>query len=131
VNNVLSIDSRQAISLLNDNSSSYLIDVRTNAEWQKIGTPLILNSKNYLQLSWRHGEDMSRNNNFEKELMSVVTNKDSLLFFLCRSGVRSLEAAISMENNGYMNCYNIYDGFEGTNFQNGWKNNKLPFELKA
>jgi rhodanese-related sulfurtransferase len=128
---ITSVYSSEAIELLEANISSYLIDVRTNVEWQEIGTPLIANNKNYLQLSWQNAPDMSKNQNFELELMTLITDKNSMLFFLCRSGFRSLEAAISIKNKGYMNCYNILDGFEGKNSQNGWKNNNLPFKLKG
>lgn len=51
------------------------------------------------------------------------------LYFLCRSGHRSLMAANFMANIGYKNCYNIIDGFEGNLQNKGWKQNNLPWQF--
>ena len=40
-------------------------------------------------------------------------NKDDVLLFLCRSGVRSRHAAKLATENGYTNCFDILEGFEG------------------
>jgi len=61
--------------------------------------------------------------------------KDTPLFFLCRSGGRSHDAAVEMAKHGYTQCYNIIDGFEGEpdatghrGMTNGWKQANLPWE---
>ena len=54
--------------------------------------------------------------------------------FICRSGVRSNQAAIAASESGYSNCYNVLEGFEGDKdsdghrgIQGGWKAAGLPW----
>jgi rhodanese-related sulfurtransferase len=48
-----------------------------------------------------------------KALDAAGATKESELFFICRSGARSLMAAEAMANVGYRRCRNVADGFEG------------------
>lgn len=71
---------------------------------------------------------------FAQELQRVVGDKHMALFFLCRTGGRSQEAAIAMTQVGYTRCYNVTDGFEGPADGNGqrgtiagWKAEGLPW----
>lgn len=120
---VISINALSAFRLINECVDSYLIDVRTDIEWQH-GIPDI----NKLHLvSWRLN-DMLINKSFIarlKELDKLTTNVQNLVF-LCKSGVRSMEAASYVAQYNIYNCYNIIDGFEGNVFGVGWKGNKLP-----
>jgi len=54
--------------------------------------------------------------------------------FICRSGVRSNQAAIAAMESGYLNCFNVLEGFEGDKdsnghrgVQGGWKAAGLPW----
>jgi rhodanese-related sulfurtransferase len=54
---------------------------------------------------------------------------------LCRSGVRSVDAAKALEANGYQHLINILDGFEGPLDENkhrgtvgGWRFLGLPWQ---
>jgi rhodanese-related sulfurtransferase len=54
--------------------------------------------------------------------------------FLCRSGVRSRDAAIAMTAAGFKACYNVASGFEGDKDAaghrgtvSGWKVDGLPW----
>ena len=83
---------------------------------------------------------MSKNNNFEKEIANAGLKKNDHIYFLCRSGQRSLEAANHMIKKGYDYRYNITDGFEGDKNSrnrrstiNGWKfimewGSEIPFK---
>ena len=117
---VQNISSIVAHDLLMDIKKSVLIDVRTEKEWQEVGVPAI---DKLILLTWRELPNMAINQEFEAKLTSQVHNKDTALFFLCRSGARSLEAANFANNIGYSNCYNIIDGFEGSPYGAGWKQN--------
>jgi rhodanese-related sulfurtransferase len=53
---------------------------------------------------------------------------------ICRSGVRSRDAAIALTRAGYGPCYNVADGFEGPKDEaghrgarGGWKAAGLPW----
>jgi rhodanese-related sulfurtransferase len=67
-------------------------------------------------------------------LAAIGASKNSELFFLCRSGGRSLSAARAMVAAGYARCRNVADGFEGPLDPNrhrgrlgGWKAKGLPW----
>ncbi len=114
---------------------SILIDVRTREEWNFVGKPDLTSiGKEVVFLSWRFCPDMSINSNFANELKELCNINNNLMFFICRSGHRSFEAASSIFAEVGKNCYNITDGFEGVssskdhhNSLNGWKFNQLPW----
>ncbi|WP_316353484.1 rhodanese-like domain-containing protein [Candidatus Trichorickettsia mobilis] len=126
---VRNLTSIEAYGLMQTTLGSMLIDVRTDKEWQENG--VILNNKHniILLLSWRILPDMVQNPSFVEEMSIKVNDYHTHLFFLCRSGVRSFEAANFITNHGYLNCYNIVDGFLGGEHGKGWKNNNLPWQV--
>jgi rhodanese-related sulfurtransferase len=67
-------------------------------------------------------------------LAPIGADRDSELFFICRSGQRSLKAAQAMATAGFTRCRNVSDGFEGPLDPNrhrgqlgGWKAKGLPW----
>lgn len=138
---VLQINAVDAWKILQEQSNSILVDVRTKEEIDFVGFVDLskINGKT-IALSWRTYPDLAMNNNFTDELTSLVaevfpnTSPDKVnLIFLCRSGNRSFEAAMFMSDFGY-NCYNITNGFEGKpdaqghrGAINGWKVENLPW----
>jgi rhodanese-related sulfurtransferase len=97
---------------------SVLIDVRTRAEWAFVGLPdLERLSKRVLTVEWQTSPEARIDDAFPERLKKVLdaagTDKDSELFFICRSGGRSRMAAEAMSNAGYRRCRNVADGFEG------------------
>lgn len=126
--NIKNISSLNAHEMLQIDSNTIMIDVRTSDEWTLTGVPKI-NKNQIIFLSWRLLPEMLLNNQFEKQFMSNVNDHNNDLLFLCRSGTRSNEAAKFVSNLGYSNCYNISDGFEGGINGIGWKQNNLPWQL--
>jgi len=58
----------------------------------------------------------------------------SPIFFLCRSGVRSIAGAVALTAHGFENCFNVLGGFEGPpdteghrGRKAGWKAEGLPW----
>ncbi len=93
---------------------AYLIDVRTEEEWKETGITNLQNAKNaHVKLiSWMFLKPVTHlNNNFLIELMKEVKNKQAKLYFVCRSGGRSINAAKAAHAAGFKNCFNIKDGF--------------------
>lgn len=112
-----------------------IVDVRTVPEWQFVGVPNLQGTKGKLaMISWKQYPDFSPNGRFAEEL-AAVASQDTPLLFLCRSGGRSLDAAVAMTAKGYRYCFNISDGFEGDPDANahrgqarGWKAKQLPWK---
>ncbi|WHQ46780.1 MAG: rhodanese-like domain-containing protein [Candidatus Midichloria sp.] len=118
--------SNNAFVFLKSHQDSYLVDVRTYQEWVSVGIPDISSiNKEVIFLSWRVAPQMEINKSFVLELSSVIKDKDAVIYFLCKSGSRSAEAAVAFYNFGYRNSYNVSYGFEGENI--GWKALSLPW----
>jgi rhodanese-related sulfurtransferase len=118
---------------------SLLIDVRTNAEWAYVGLPDLSSlGKKPVLVEWQTFPGDRPNASFVDGLADALAaagaNKDSELFFICRSGGRSLRAARAMAAAGYSRCRNVAEGFEGPLDPNrhrgglgGWKAKGLPW----
>jgi len=103
---------------LEKDPGSVLIDVRTRAEWTFVGLPdLDKIGKRVLTVEWQTSPDSKIDAGFPERLTKVLdaagANKDSELFFICRSGARSRMAAEAIASVGYQRCRNVADGFEG------------------
>ena len=90
-----------------------LVDVRTPEEWQAGVPDLKDSSGRLLTLSWKLSPNYERNPKFAEQFAAQGIGKDTPLFFMCRGGGRSLEAAKAMAQAGYNYCFNISGGFEG------------------
>ncbi|MBX7446102.1 MULTISPECIES: rhodanese-like domain-containing protein [unclassified Arthrobacter] len=112
-----------------------LVDVRTEGEWAHIGIPDTKATDNdplFIQWTFRGGIP---NPDFVKDLKEQAPEDPSAeLVFLCRSGQRSVAAAIAATQAGFTS-YNVLEGFEGEPDRygertvNGWKNRGLPTNL--
>jgi rhodanese-related sulfurtransferase len=129
------VSSVEAWDALTKNADSVLVDVRSSAEFAFVGVPDLSSiGRDLHQLPIREFPDMSPEPDFIDRLRSAVSNSDTKIYFLCRTGGRSREAAEKATAAGYSNCYNVSDGFEGDvdgdkhrGNVNGWKASKLPW----
>lgn len=125
-----------AWSALTSNEIAQLVDVRTQAEWSFAGVPSLDSlGKNVKTISWKFYPNFDLNPRFVEQLEAAVPEKNAPLYFLCKTGGRSTDAAIAATAAGYTQCYNIEGGFEGdinNNYQrgqvNGWKASRLPWQ---
>jgi rhodanese-related sulfurtransferase len=120
-------------------TDSVLIDVRTIAEWAWVGLPDLSSiGKRPVLVEWESFPNDQLNAAFvdrvAEALIPIGAHKDSELFFICRSGRRSLMAARAMAAAGYSRCHNVADGFEGPLDRDrhrgclgGWKAKGLPW----
>ena len=90
-----------------------LVDVRTRAEWDWVGR--IPGAE---EIEWQSYPDNQPNSFFLAQLKQQV-DPESLVMFICRSGVRSHNAASLATEAGYTESYNILEGFEGNVDANG------------
>jgi rhodanese-related sulfurtransferase len=118
----------EALAFLQENSSARLVDVRSKAEWSWVGR-----IPGAVEIEWLFFPSMQANPDFLEHL-SLKVPKESPVMFICRSGVRSNQAAIAALESGYVNCFNVLEGFEGDKdsnghrgVQGGWKAAGLPW----
>lgn len=121
----------EAWSLLASDATAVLIDVRTAAEWQFVGTPDLASIGKATRLvEWITWPGGASNPGFIAEATADL-EPDQQVLLLCRSGARSLAAATALAANGFPNVFNVVAGFEGdldaeTHRHGGWKDN-LPW----
>ena len=115
-----------------------LVDVRTDAEWNFVGIPDLAEAgRQTVLIPWQIYPAMQRNEAFEDQLKKTGFTSDTHIYFICRSGVRSLAAAQAAQAVGFPHVYNVADGFEGPPDANGhrgatagWKADGLPWRQK-
>jgi rhodanese-related sulfurtransferase len=124
----------EANNFLVENSNSILIDVRSKLEYSYIGHPLVATN-----IVWKDYPDWEVNKNFLAEVdalakISTTEHQDRPILLMCRSGARSMDAALKLEEAGYTNLFNVDEGFEGDKDKhnhrskvNGWKFHGLPW----
>jgi rhodanese-related sulfurtransferase len=120
---------QEAYQLLQLAPAAKLVDVRTRAELDWVG-----GVPGAILIEWANYPGMKPNQHFIAQLEQQV-DKESLVIFLCRSGVRSHHAAAAATLAGYTDCFNVIGGFEGDknsdkrrNTLNGWRVAGLPWE---
>ena len=138
---VENINSKEAFELLKEYKNAVLIDVRTNKEHLEIGIPDLREiGRDTFKIEWRNSILPGSRKRFLNDFNKNLSHRDEAKYlFICRSGIRSKFAALTVEESfktGNYNgmCFNIEDGFEGFEQpsvypQNptGWKNLGLPW----
>jgi rhodanese-related sulfurtransferase len=129
----------EAYQLLGKDEKAVLVDVRTLAEWAFVGVPdLSALGKAPVFQEWQVYPSMEPAPDFTSRLSAALdaqgADHSSPVLFLCRSGARSLAAAIAMTAAGWSHCYNVAGGFEGPlddkrrrGAVGGWKARGLPW----
>ena len=129
------LDPAETYRMLAEDTDAVLVDVRTRAEWHYVGLPdLTPLDKRVVTLEWLTYPDGAVNASFATELAAAGVPKDAPVFFLCRSGVRSLAAAKAATAAGFRRAHNVTGGFEGDldgaghrGRTSGWKAAGLPW----
>ena len=127
---------RQVWEALMSDPEACLCDVRTNAEWSFVGVPdLSQTGKQPLLIQWQVFPSMQPNPKFLDALANANAHPSNHVYFLCRSGGRSMAAAQAAHAAGYKHVYNVKDGFEGPLDARGhrggiagWKYEGLPWK---
>ena len=125
------LDPKQSFAFMQANPNAVMIDVRTKMEHTFLGRPVC----NIVHVAWKEFPDWQVNQQFVEQVSEVVPDKNTPIFLLCRSGVRSLEAANLLGKSGFTQLINILEGFEGNLDANkhrgttgGWRFHGLPWE---
>lgn len=129
---VANLSLEDAWSLLASDDRAVLIDVRTSAEWNFVGIPVVDGIGRELRLvEWTTFPAGTPNPDF----LAVATadlELDQPVLFLCRSGARSDAAARAFSAAGFTRTFNVTAGFEGDLDEvghrvGGWKHEGLPW----
>ena len=103
-----------AWQVLERDPKAILIDVRTQPEWEYVGVPNLEQlGRHAIFVEWQTYPDKSLNPDFVDDVRRAGVPADGPVLLLCRSGVRSLHAAIALTQAGFGSCFNVADGFEG------------------
>ncbi len=129
---------RQAYEALAGEPDAQLVDVRTDAEWTYVGLPdLQPLGKRVLLVQWQSFPSGAVNPSFVEQLGAAGLAPQHPIYFICRSGVRSLAAAELAARAGYRLVFNVADGFEGPPDADGhrgqvagWKAEALPWRQR-
>jgi sulfur dioxygenase len=108
-----------------------LVDIRTDAERAWVGFV-----PGAVDLAWKQWPGMVMNPAYDAGILAAVQNgktKGKKVLLLCRSGIRSIPAAMRAAELG-LEAYNILEGFEGDpnteahrNSIGGWRHRGLPW----
>jgi rhodanese-related sulfurtransferase len=128
----------QTWEALKADENARLVDVRTDAEWNFVGVPDLQGAgKQAVLIPWQVYPTMQRNGNFEGDLTQAGLTADHTIYFICRSGARSMAAAEAAEAAGFPHVFNVADGFEGPPDTQGhrggvagWKADELPWRQR-
>lgn len=118
-----------------------LVDVRTSAEWSFVGLPdLSAAGIRPILVEWAMYPQMAPNPDFAAQLLQELGDaRPEAIYFICRSGARSMNAARTMDAHfaaagETIRCINVAEGFEGDpdaeghrGATNGWKARGLPW----
>ena len=135
---VQNIPPTQTWEALRTDPKARLVDVRTNAEWAYVGLPdLSETGQDPILIPWQFFPTMQVNPAFLDSMREAGLTPTNKIYFLCRSGVRSLAAAAAALQAGFPAAYNILDGFEGPPDEQGhrghltgWKADNLPWRQR-
>ena len=125
----------EAYDMLNTVPDTYLIDVRTRAEYQLVGHPInaylfpymFMRNKLRKRKDEKYGYGINvKNKAFTEEIGKVFKKTDNLLI-ISRDGTRSSLAAKELMKAGFKKTYDVENGFEGPEFPFFADSNKQKF----
>ncbi|KGN35533.1 sulfurtransferase [Knoellia flava TL1] len=124
----------EAYAAVTASEDAVLVDVRTRAEWSYVGVPLLADGSLPVLVEWQRYPDGSVNEAFVDDLRAAGVGEGVRIYFVCRSGVRSIAAAEAATAAGLGPAYNVLEGFEGPHDAeghrtvSGWKVAGLPWK---
>jgi rhodanese-related sulfurtransferase len=129
---------QKAWDALVSQKQAQLVDVRTDAEWNFVGLPdLVEAGKQAVLIPWQSYPTMQVNAGFIDQMKQAGLTPEDHIYFLCRSGARSTAAAQAAIAAGFPHAINVMDGFEGPPDQDGhrgtvagWKASGLPWRQR-
>jgi rhodanese-related sulfurtransferase len=126
--NLLPKEAWDLIQLLPD---ALFVDIRMEIESLYVGRP-----PGVQNIPWYEYPDLTPDPaQFAQAVESEAGRKDRAVLLICRSGKRTLDAGLVLEEAGFTNVAHVVHGFEGdldAGFRrstlNGWRFDGLPWE---
>lgn len=121
------LEPAEAWALVQEQAGVRLLDIRSQAEWDLVGR-----IPDAIEVEYKTYPGWQVNMNFIAEVRTKAEGAEALLV-LCRSGVRSREAAEILSQAGFKHVFNVLEGFEGDRdargrrVLRGWKARSLPW----
>ncbi|KAF1029277.1 MAG: hypothetical protein GAK40_00560 [Burkholderia plantarii] len=122
----------EAFEFLQLDPAARLVDVRTRAELDWIGRPIVGDGQ-YVHIEWTRYPGGVPNPDFLTQLHAAA-GPDTPIVFLCRSAARSKLAAVAAAEAGFTKAFDLLEGFEGAKDTNGhrktvegWCHHALPW----
>ena len=127
---------KEAFELLRANPRTVFIDIRSTTEYLLVGHPV-----GSIHIPWIDEPDWIIDPDFVTNVRKVLLggfnsgSSPSPVVLICRSGKRSVDAGNTLINAGFMDVYNVLEGFEGEldefhhrGTTGGWRFHGLPWE---
>jgi rhodanese-related sulfurtransferase len=132
------ISPKETWDALRNDPQAALVDVRTDAEWNFVGLPDLASiAKQTVLIPWQIYPSMQVNGHFVEHLRKAGVTAESNVFYICRSGARSLAAGQAAQQAGFPHAFNVAHGFEGPVDHEGhrgtvagWKADQLPWRQR-
>ena len=120
---------REASDFLHQNPQAVLIDCRSEMEYLFVGHPL-----GALHVAWNDGPDWDINPHFVGQVKKVASMNRPVVL-ICRSGQRSIDAGVELENASVSDVNKMIEVLEGPlddshhrGTVGGWRREGLPWE---
>lgn len=120
----------EAFQFLKETPAALFIDCRTEMEFLFVGHPV-----GSRHIAWQDGPNWDFNPNFVRDVGTLAGDDGRPIVLICRSGNRSVDAALALEAAGSTQVFNVLEGFEGDlneaqqrGTMNGWRFAGLPWE---
>ena len=125
------LEPKAAALYLRDHPDALFVDCRSDAEYFFVG-----HAVGAMHVAWLDGPDWELNPHFVGEVRRLAGHAvDRPVLLICRSGKRSVDAGLALEQAGFTRVCNVLHGFEGDLDEhhhrgavNGWRFDGLPWE---
>jgi rhodanese-related sulfurtransferase len=119
----------QAHQFLQQHPDAVLVDCRSEMEFLFVGHP-----SGAHHVAWNDGPDWEVNPHFVGQVRKIASMNRPVVL-ICRSGQRSVDAGVALEQSGFTDVINVLEGFEGPLDEqhqrsrvSGWRKDGLPWE---
>jgi rhodanese-related sulfurtransferase len=120
---------KEAYDFLQHNPDAVLVDCRSEIEFLFVGHPAGAH-----HVAWNDGPDWAVNPHFVGQV-KMIASMNRPVVLICRSGQRSVDAGVALEQAGFGDVINVLEGFEGPldlrhqrSRLSGWRKDGLPWE---
>ena len=119
----------EAHQFLHQHPDAVLVDCRSEMEFLFVGHPTGAH-----HVAWNDGPDWNINPHFVGQVRKIASMNRPVVL-ICRSGQRSVDAGVALEQSGFTEVINVLEGFEGPLDEqhqrsrvSGWRKDGLPWE---